>query len=150
MARALNRKEFVSVVANTARCVVLGKDSYEIPALNKIRGLVSRRVHSNSTTNKGTKRLYKSEAYKKAKKKTTDYVNMIDKGDLQRDYAIYRDSDGNNCLGLKYDLSIKKILAEQERNGNNQLFLPSKTERDLLLKEAQRFAKRKVKQCLQN
>ena len=135
----MNSLQYIKMVTTVSEQIAKRKDQYEIPALSRLRGEISIRVHNRGENDEGKTRAYKSRAYvKKYNKK--DPVSMVKDGDLKRDYAHYIDGD-DNVLGFRQDLSIKKILSEEKRRGGN-LFLPNEEEIAITQRSLVRFINR--------
>ena len=108
MARNVNMQQLQKLVEESIPCLIANKDEYEIPTLEALLGLVSRRVFTKGQSTTGKTRKYRSAKYSRKKKKSDGSggnakfgrVNLVDTGNLQRDFGVHIDKNGDNALGF--------------------------------------------------
>lgn len=151
MARSVNIQQLIKIVEQAIPALIAEKDEYEIPTLKTLEGLVRRRVFTKGQDTAGRTRRYKSAKYSKSRKKSdgtgkkvqAGLVNLVDTGDLQRDFGVYIDAKKDNSLGFinanttvrsgkkAYTFlkpSTTKVEAEEKRRGDNPIFIPQQKE----------------------
>lgn len=174
MADQVDEKGLLKIIRLLVWRTIRKKDEYEIPSLSVAEGLMRDRVFTNRKSTRGKMRRYASKRYIKKKKITYNTVDMVLTGDLQRDYGIYKDTDGRNVLGFTNkpqtvrtegrkkkdgtvlsepkaytlrDPSTTKVAAEETRRGD-ALFIPPRKIRQKMYRIFTILAAKTMRSCI--